>query len=186
MAAKTSIVTGISGRYAVALFDLANEQKMLDQVVVDLDRIKALIEQSADLARLVSSPVFGREEQGRAIAAVLEKAGIGDLVRRFVGVIAQNRRLSHLLDIIADYGALLAQHRGETAAKVVSATPLNPTQIGALTKALRDAVGRDVTLAAHVDPSLIGGLVVQLGSRMVDASVRAKLDNLKVVMKGVA
>jgi len=186
LAADTSVVTGIAGRYAIALFELAEEQKALDAVVADLDRLKAIAAESADFTRLLSSPIFSRAEQGRAVEAVLAQAGIGELVRRFAGVVAANRRLSLLLDIVAGFRALLARHRGETVAKIVSASPLSAEQIESLKRALRDAVGREVFVDTRIDPALIGGLVVQLGSRMVDASVRTKLENLKVAMKGVA
>ncbi|MCW5752479.1 MAG: F0F1 ATP synthase subunit delta [Alphaproteobacteria bacterium] len=186
MAAETSIVTGISGRYAVALFEMALDAKALDAVASDLDRIQAMLRESEELRRLVESPVLRRDEQARAMAALLERAGIGELVGRFVGVVAQNRRLFQLRKIISDFRALLARHRGETVAQVTSATPLNPGQLAALKAALKDAVGRDVNIDARVDARLIGGLVVQVGSRMVDASVRSRLENMKVAMKGVA
>lgn len=186
MAAETSIVTGISGRYAVALFEMARDARALDAVAADLERIQAMLTESAELRRLVESPVLRRDEQGRAMAALLGRAGVGNLVLRFVGVAAQNRRLFQLRKIISDFRALLARHRGETVARVTSAGPLNPGQLAALTAALKDAVGREVNIDARVDARLIGGLVVQVGSRMVDASVRSKLENMKVAMKGVA
>jgi F-type H+-transporting ATPase subunit delta len=186
LAAETSIVSGIAGRYATALFELAVEGKSLDAVAADLDRLEAMIGESADLRRLVKSPVFGRDEQSRAIGAVAERAGFSPLVRRFVGIVAQNRRLFVLDNMIRDFRLLLARHRGETVARVVSASPLNPTQLAALKAALKEGVGREVSIDAHIDAGLIGGLMVQVGSRLVDASLRNKLQNLKIAMKGVA
>ncbi|HUN53194.1 MAG TPA: F0F1 ATP synthase subunit delta [Candidatus Sulfotelmatobacter sp.] len=186
MAAETSIVSGIAGRYATALFELAVEAKALDAVAADLDRLQAMIAESADLRRLVKSPIFGRDEQRRAIDAVVERAGLSAVVRRFVGVVARNRRLFALEDMIRDFRALLARHRGETMARVVSASPLQPNQLAALKAALREGVGREVNMEVAVDPELLGGLVLKVGSRMIDSSVRTKLQNLKVAMKGVA
>jgi F-type H+-transporting ATPase subunit delta len=186
LAAETSIVSGIAGRYATALFELAIEGKSLDTVASDLDRLKAMIGESADLRRLLKSPIFGRDEQSRAIGAVAERLGVSPLVRRFVGIVAQNRRLFVLENMIRDFRALLARHRGETVARVVSASPLNPNQLATLKAALKAGVGREVSVDAHVDAGLIGGIMVQVGSRMVDASMRTKLQNLKIAMKGVA
>lgn len=186
MAAETAIVSGIAGRYATALFELAVEAKALDAVAADLDRLKAMLGESADLRRLVKSPVFGRDEQSHAIGAVVERAGFSDVVRRFVAVVARNRRLFVLEDMIRDFRALLARHRGEMVARVISASPLNPSQLAALKAALRDGMGREVSVDAAVDAGLLGGLVVKVGSRMIDGSVRTKLQNLKIAMKGVA
>ncbi|HYM30267.1 MAG TPA: F0F1 ATP synthase subunit delta [Candidatus Cybelea sp.] len=186
MAAETSIVSGIAGRYATALFELANEAKALDAVAADLDRLSRMLDDSADLRRLVMSPVFDREQQMRAMAAVVERAGLHDLIRRFVGIVTRNRRLFVLRDTIRGFRALLARHRGETVAQVISAEALNPNQLAALKAALKEGVGREVSVEARVDSGLIGGLVVKVGSRMLDASVRTKLQNLKVAMKGVA
>jgi F-type H+-transporting ATPase subunit delta len=186
LAAETSIVSGIAGRYATALFELTIEGKSLDTVASDLDRLKAMIGESADLRRLLKSPIFGRDEQSRAIGAVAERLGVSPLVRRFVGIVAQNRRLFVLENMIRDFRALLARHRGETVARVVSASPLNPNQLATLKAALKAGVGREVSVDAHVDAGLIGGIMVQVGSRMVDASMRTKLQNLKIAMKGVA
>ena len=185
MAAETSIVSGIAGRYAKALFELAAERKELDTVAADLDGLARLLHESDDLRRLVRSPMFKRGEQAAAMAAVLARAGAGDLVARFVGVIAQNRRLFALPEMIDTFNQLLARHRGEVVAEIASASPLTAAQIEALEAALRQSVGTDVNLVARVDQSLIGGLVVKLGSRMVDSSVRTKLQNLRLAMKGI-
>ncbi len=186
MAAETSIVSGIAGRYATALFELAVEAKALDTVAADLDGLKAMLRDSADLRRLVKSPVFGRDEQSRAISAIAARAGFSDVVCRFIAVVARNRRLFVLEDMIRDFRALLARHRGEMVARVVSASPLSPNQLAALKAALRDGMGREVRVDAAVDTGLLGGLVVKVGSRMIDGSVRTKLQNLKIAMKGIA
>lgn len=186
MPAETSIVSGLAGRYATALFELALERRELDAVAADLDRLQRTIAGSADLAHLVRSPVFGRDEQARAMAAVLERGEFHDLVRRLVGVAARNRRLFVVEQMIRAFRQILARHRGETVAQVRSATPLSDAQLQSLRQALRSAAGGEVALETDVDPGLIGGLVVQVGSRMVDASLRTKLQNLKIAMKGVA
>ncbi len=186
MAAETSIVTGISGRYATALFALAQERKQLDAVAADIAGLQAMLAESADLVRLVRSPLFKRDEQARALAAVMARAGLGDLVRRFVGVVATNGRLFALIPMLRDFQTLLSRHKGEVVAKVVSAMPLSDPQTQALAAALAGAAGRPVIVEAAVDADLIGGLKVRIGSRLVDASLKAKLQNLKIAMKGVA
>lgn len=186
MAQETTLVSGIAGRYATALFDLARDAGQLDAVAKDLDTLSSLLSQSADLVRLVRSPVFDRDSQAKAIAAVAERAGLSDLVRRFLGVTAQNRRLFALADIISAYKKLLSHHRGEAVAEVVSAVPLSDAQLQQLKSSLSSEAAGNVVINAKVDPDLIGGLVVKLGSRMIDASIRNKLNNLKSAMKGVA
>lgn len=178
-------MTGIAGRYATALFELALEQKAADDVAGDLDGLGALIDESEDLLRLVRSPVLTRAEQSRAMAAILEKAGVHILTRNFVGLIAGNRRLFALPAMISAYQQLLAAHRGEIAGEVISAYPLSDAQLDAVRKQLAQAMGQEVQLESTVDESLIGGLVVRVGSRMIDYSLRTKLQNLKVAMKGV-
>ncbi|WP_373084315.1 F0F1 ATP synthase subunit delta [Sneathiella sp.] len=185
MSAENITVSGISGRYATALFDLAVADKQLDAVATDLSTLQSMMDESADLARLIRSPLVSRGDQAKAMAAVLAKLGVGDLVRRFVGTVAQNRRLFALSDIITDYGKLLAAARGEVAARVTSAKKLSESQINAVSAALKSAIGSDVRLESDVDASLIGGLVIKVGSRMVDSSIRTKLQNLKFAMKGV-
>jgi F-type H+-transporting ATPase subunit delta len=185
LAAQHTGTAGLAARYAAALFELADEAKQLDAVAADLRAIRALIAESADLRRLVRSPVLTRAEQGKAIAAVLERAGTSDLVRRFVGLVAENRRLFALGDMIEAYLSELARRRGEVTASVTSAAPLSDGQSAALTDALRRAVGGKVSIETHTDASLIGGLIVKVGSRMVDSSLKSKLQRLKLVMKGV-
>ncbi len=186
MTAETSIVSGIAGRYATALFELAADANALESVAADLADLAALLDESADLRRLVLSPMFKRADQAKAMAAVLGQAGAGDLVRRFVAVVAENRRLFALPQVIDAFNRLLARHRGEMVAEVASATPLTPAQTEALQQALRQVAGTDVKLDAKVDEALVGGLVVKLGSRMVDSSVRTKLQNLRLAMRGIA
>lgn len=185
MVSETSIVSGIAGRYASALFDLAREQGELDDVARDLAAIDEMIGASADLARLVRSPVISRDDQGRAFGAVLESANIRDLVRRFVGLVAQNRRLFALRDMVAAFQRLLADHRGEVTATITSARPLSGEQVTRIKSQLAGIVDQDVALSTDVDESLIGGLIVRIGSRMVDSSLRTKLQNMQTAMKEV-
>jgi F-type H+-transporting ATPase subunit delta len=185
LVSETSIVSGIAGRYASALFDLAREQGTLDAVASDLASLDGMIGESADLARLVRSPVISREDQGRAMAAVLESANTSELVCRFVGLVAQNRRLFGLRDMIAAFQTLLAVHRGETKAKVTSARPLSDEQVERVKSQLAGLVDQKISLSTDVDESLLGGLVVRIGSRMVDSSLRTKLQKMQTAMKEV-
>lgn len=180
-----TIVSGMAGRYATALFELATEAGAVDSVKADLDRLSALIAESADLARLVKSPVFSAEEQLKAMSAVLDRAGIAGLSGNFVKLVAQNRRLFALPGMIADYAALVAASRGETSAQVTVASPLSDAHLAALKEALAEKTGKDVTLDVTVDPSILGGLIVKLGSRMVDASLKTKLNSIRHAMKEV-
>ena len=184
VAAQMSGLSGLAERYAAALFELVEERRELDQTASDLADLRRMIAESADLRRLISSPAIGRAEQGRALATVLERGGASDLVRRFVGLVASNRRLFALLAMIESFLAELARRRGETVASVVSARPLSDTQKNAVAEALRRAVGAKVTVALSVDESLIGGLVVRVGSRQIDSSLRTKLERLQFAMKG--
>ena len=185
MSEQQVIVSGISGRYATALFDLAREEKALDATADDLNSLAALLRESTDLKRLVSSPLVGRDDQEKAILAIAGQGKASKLVRNFLGVLAANRRLTALEDTIEDFFRLLADHNGELTAEVTSAHPLSDAQITALKTKLKAAMGRDVALTADVDETLLGGLVVKVGSRMIDSSIRTKLENLQVAMKGV-
>jgi F-type H+-transporting ATPase subunit delta len=176
-------VSGMAGRYATALFELADAANSLDATAADLGGIASLINESDDLRRLVLSPVFGADDQARAFAAVLEKVGIKGLVANFVGLVIQNRRLFALPDMIRGFNGLLAVKRGEVTADVTSAHPLNDAQIQSLKASLKTATGRDVQLNTNVDASLLGGLVVKVGSRMIDSSLKTKLTSLKLAMK---
>lgn len=172
------------GRYATALFELAQEAKSLDQVAGDLDTFKKMLDESDDLVRLVRSPVFAAHEQIRALDALFAKASIKGLAANFIRLVARNQRLFAIADMIADYRALLAAQRGEISAEVTSADKLSAQQVSRLKAELKAAVGRDVLLAQKVDPAILGGLIVKVGSRMVDSSLATKLNTLKVAMKG--
>lgn len=178
-------VSGLAGRYATALFELARDAGELDTIAGDLATLKSLINDSQDLRRLVRSPVFSREEQGKAMAAILEKADAAKLTQRFIGLVATKRRLFALPGMIDAYMSLLAQHRGEVTAQVVSAHTLDEGQMTALADALKNAAGRDVQIETRVDNEILGGLIVRMGSRMIDSSLRTKLTNLQVAMKEV-
>jgi F-type H+-transporting ATPase subunit delta len=185
VAEGTSLVSGVAERYATALFELALDADALAATEGDLDRFGALLDESDDLQRLVRSPVFSAEEQVRAVSAVLDKAEIGGLVANLVKVTAGNRRLFAIPDVISAFKRLAADHRGEIAAAVTSAEPLADKQVVALKAALKEALGKDVTLETRVDPSLIGGLIVKVGSRMIDGSLKTKLNGLRLAMKEV-
>lgn len=185
MAGAEFSVSGMTGRYATALFALAKDAGAIDQVLGDLDQFVAMLNASTDLSRLVASPVFTREQSSRAVLSVLAKAGIDGLAAKFIGLVAQNRRLFAILAMIKDYRALVADHKGEVTAQVTTAEPLGATQKKALAAALKAALGQVPKIEQHVDPGLLGGLVVKVGSRMVDNSLKSKLNNLRKAMKEV-
>jgi len=185
VATEEPIMASVAGRYASALFELASEQKQLPDVEKNLAAFQTLIDSSPDLARLVRSPVFSADDQLKAIKAVLQKAGIGGLAGNFLQLIARNRRLFAVPDMIKSFRALTARARGEVLAEVTSAMALTEAQSNALKDTLRGSVGKDVQLVTKVDPSLLGGLVVKVGSRMIDSSLRTKLATLKTRMKEV-
>jgi F-type H+-transporting ATPase subunit delta len=186
LAAEATDVSGLAERYATALFDLADERRALDPVAADLRALKAMIGASADLARLVRSPILSRDEQGRAIAALAEHAGLVPLVRDFLGVVARNRRLFAVPAMIDAYLAKLAERRGEVTAEVTAAQPLSEAQLEKLGEELRRAVGRRVAVEVRVDRGLLGGIIVKIGSRMIDGSLKSKLARLQLAMKGAA
>jgi F-type H+-transporting ATPase subunit delta len=177
------MVSGMAGRYATALFDLAREGDAIDAVKRDLERFDALVADNADLNRLVRSPVFSATEQGAALAAVLDKAGIGGLTAKFLKLITTNRRLFAVRDMVRAYGKLVGEHKGEATAEVTVAEELKHQHLDALRAALKSVSGKDVDLKVTVDPAIIGGLVVKLGSRMVDSSLRTKLNAIRHAMK---
>ena len=183
MAAEDTSVSGVSGRYATALFELARDQNVVDAVKADLDSFEGLLNDSADLKRLVRSPVFAADAQSRALSAVLDKAGIKGISANFLKVLTANRRLFAVADVIRAYRALVARFKGEASADVTVAEPLSDKNLDALKVALKSVTGKDVALNVKVDPSIIGGLVVKLGSRMVDGSLRTKLNSIKQAMK---
>ncbi|MGE0719657.1 MAG: F0F1 ATP synthase subunit delta [Alphaproteobacteria bacterium] len=186
MAANASVSAGLAERYASALFELADERKALDTVAQDLRQLRTMLAESGELVRLVRSPVLSRDQQASAIAAVGERAGFDGLTRNFLGLLARNRRLFAVGAMIEAFLAELARRRGEVTAQVTSAAPLSDAQLATVTEALRRAVGGKVSVDPSVDPSLLGGLVVRVGSRMVDSSLRTKLQRLELAMKGVA
>jgi len=183
VAGEDPSVSGVSGRYATALFELARDEKSIDAVKADLDRFDILLNDSADLKRLVRSPVFSAEAQSRALSAVLDKAGIAGISANFLKVLTANRRLFAVTDVIRAFRALVAKFKGEASADVTVAETLSDKNLDALKSALKSVTGKDVTLNVKVDPSIIGGLVVKLGSRMVDSSLRTKLTSIKHAMK---
>ncbi len=173
----------MAGRYATALFELALEEKSLDKVKADLDTFDAAIAESSDLQRLVRSPVFGADEQVKALTALLAKLGIKGLAANFLRVITTNRRLFAIRDMIKTFRSLVARHKGEVTADVTVAETLNDKNLAALKSALKSVTGKDVDLNVRIDPSIIGGLIVKVGSRMVDSSLRTKLNSIKYAMK---
>jgi F-type H+-transporting ATPase subunit delta len=184
VAGDDTTVSGMAGRYARALFELALDAKSVDAVKTDLDNFAALIAESPDLRRLVRSPVFGAEEQSRALAAVLAKAGIGGLASNFLLFVAANRRLFAVGDMIRDFRKLVARWRGEVTAEVVVADKLSDARLDEIKGALMSITGeKSVDLHVKIDPAIIGGLTVKLGSRMVDSSLRTKLNAIKHAMK---
>ena len=184
MAGKDPIISGLAGRYGNALFELALENKAVDAVKADLDRFDAMIADSSDLNRLVRSPVFDADSQLRALAAILDKAGIKGLAANFLRVITTNRRLFAVRDMIRAYRVLAARHKGEVTAEVTVAEPLSDKNLDALRDALKSVTGgKEIDFDVKVEPAIIGGLIVKVGSRMVDSSLRTKLNAIKIAMK---
>lgn len=185
LASEQTGVASLAERYAAALFELADERHALDAVAGDLRELRTMLQQSHDLARLLRSPVLSREDQAKAIAALSERAGLSELTRDFLGVVAGNRRLFAVPAMIEAYLNQLAERRGEVTAEITTAQPLNETQQNTLGEQLRRAVGRRVTVDLRVDPSLLGGMIVKVGSRMIDGSLKSRLHRLQLAMKGV-
>ncbi len=186
MAGDNSIVSGMAGRYALALFELARDQGAVDAVVADMAQFKALLAESADLRHLVRSPVFSSEDQVKALGAVLAKSGITGLPANFLKLVAAKRRLFAVSDMIAGFEKLVDQEKGVTRAEVTVAEPLNATHTKALKAALADVSGgKSVEVKVKVDPAIIGGIIVKLGSRMVDSSLKTKLNSIRTRMKEV-
>jgi F-type H+-transporting ATPase subunit delta len=183
LASEATGNTGLAERYAAALFDLADERRALDAVAGDLRELRAMVQGSGDLVRLLRSPVLSRDEQGKAIAALAEHAGLSPLTRDFLGVVARNRRLFAVTAMIEAYLKKLAERRGEVTAEVTVAQPLTEARQAALTEQLRRAVGARVAVDIRVDPALLGGMIVKVGSRMVDASLNSRLQRLRLAMK---
>ena len=185
MAGEELSNAGVAGRYATALFELAREAKALEKVETDLNRFGEALDAFEDLTTLVKSPLFSAEQQARALAAILDKLKIEGLTKNFLLLVTRNRRLFAAPAMLRAFRGLLARHRGEVSAEVVAAVKLQDTQRTALKQALKAALGKDVQLEERVDPTLLGGLVVKIGSRMVDTSLRTKLNSLKHAMNEV-
>jgi len=185
VAGEEPIVSGMASRYATAVFELARDSNAVDEVMADLDRFDALIAESPDLLRLVRSPVFTVEQQQGALVAVLDRAGISGIAANFVRLVTANRRLFAVRDMVRALRALVAQYKGEVTAHVTVAETLADRHLAALKDALKSVTGKDVTLDIKVEPAIIGGLVVKVGSRMVDASLKTKLNSIKHAMKEV-
>lgn len=185
MAGTKGTAAGLATRYAKALFELALEQAALDRTAADLRAVQAAVAAEPALERTMRSPIVPRDELIAAMTALASRLGLSPLVRNFLGLLASQRRLFALRLIIARFEEMLAAHRGEMTAEVISAVPLDEQQTAALRQALERKAGRAVKLAARVDPSLLGGLVVRLGSHMIDASLRTRLQQLELSMKGV-
>jgi len=183
LASEEHFVSGVAGRYATALFDLARDANTIDAVKADLERFDGLVAESADLTRLVRSPVFSANEQLNALSLVLERAGIGGLTAQFLKLVTKNRRLFAVRDMVRAFRDLVAQHRGQATAEVTVAEEIKDDHVAALRNALKAVSGKEVDLKIKVDPAIIGGLVVKLGSRMVDSSLRTKLNSIKHAMK---
>lgn len=179
-----SISASLGGRYATALFELARDGKTIDAVEGSLNRVRDALDQSPEMRRLIESPLLSRGDAGKAVHAAAEQLEIDPVTRNFLGVLAQNRRLAQLPAIIRAFRALAAHHRGEATAEVISAHPLADDQVDALRQQLRARIGRDVSVDLSVDPALLGGLVVRIGSQMIDSSIRTRLNTLAHAMKG--
>ena len=184
METSGGIQASLAGRYATALFGLARDQSQIDSVTRSLDTLEAAMAQSGDFRALVTSPLLSRAEAGKAVRALTPTLGLDPITGNFLGVLADNGRLGELAAIIRFVRQLAAGHRGETTAEVTSAHPLDDRQVAELKSKLKARLGRDVIVDAKVDPSLLGGLVVRLGSQMIDASIKTKLNTLATAMKG--
>ncbi|NNF24099.1 MAG: F0F1 ATP synthase subunit delta [Rhodobacteraceae bacterium] len=185
MSETASISTGIAGRYATAIFELAKDAKALDTLEADLTLLDDALSSSADFRDLISSPLYSRSAQGDAIAAIASKMGLSDLLKNTLGLMASKRRLFVLPQLVGELRARIADEKGEVVAEVTSATKLSADQEKELAKTLKARVGKDVNLKSSVDENLIGGLVVKVGSRMIDTSIRSKLAALQNTMKEV-
>ena len=178
------IRASLAGRYASALFYLARDQRQIESVATSLDALAQALLDSKDFNELVTSPLVSREEAGKAFGALAPDLGLDPITANFLGVLARNGRKNELRNVIRAYRRLAAEHRGETTAEVITARPLNDDQLAALRQQLRARAGRDVAIEAEVDPTILGGIVVKLGSQQVDASIRTKLNRLAQAMKG--
>ena len=185
MADSSALVSSAAGRYATALFELAGESDALDRTEQDMEALGQALEASDDLRTLLSTPIYTRDEQGRAMASVVEAMGLSALVGNVVGLMASKRRLFVLGEVIGIFAALMAEHRGEVTAEVTAARDLSEAQQAGLVSTLKAAIGREVKLNVTVDEGIIGGLVVKVGSKMIDTSIRSKLASLQNAMREV-
>jgi F-type H+-transporting ATPase subunit delta len=181
---SSGIQASLAGRYALALFELARDQKQIETVSGSLAGLRQALSESADFRELINSPLIGREDQARAVGAVVGSMNVDPLTANFVGVLARNRRLPQLGNVIRAFNLLAARHRGEITAEVTSARPLADDQIAQIKQQLRTRMGRDINVDTQVDPAILGGLVVKIGSQMIDSSIRTKLNTLAQAMKG--
>ena len=186
LASEATGVSGLAERYAAALFDLAEERRLLDEIAEELAQLRSMLQASGDFLRLIRSPILSRDDQAKAIGALAQHAGLSQVMRNFLGVVARNRRLFVIPAIIEAFLQELARRRGEVNAQVIAARPLSEVQLAALNEQLRHSIGSRVSVDLRVDPGLIGGMVVKVGSRMVDASIKSKLQRLQLAMKSVA
>ena len=184
METSGGIRASLAGRYASALFDLARDQRQIEAVGNSLDALNQALVDSKDFSELVGSPLVSRDEAGRAFAALAPQLSLDPITANFLGVLARNGRKNELRAVIRAFRRLAAEHRGETTAEVITARPLKDDQVAALKQQLRARAGRDVTIDASVDPAILGGIVVKLGSQMIDSSIRTKLNRLASAMKG--
>jgi F-type H+-transporting ATPase subunit delta len=176
--------TGLAGRYANAVFELASDEQAVDRVADDFASLTRMIQQSPELAMLVRSPLLSHEHQARALKPLLERMQASELTTKFLLLLAEKRRLYALAGIIAAYNRLMAQLKGEVEAEVTSARSLSDDEIGQLRATLKSSLGREPRLNTKVDPTLLGGLVVKVGSRMIDSSIRTKLSGIRAAMRG--
>jgi F-type H+-transporting ATPase subunit delta len=182
---SASISTGIASRYATAIFELARDGGALSALDADIEALSGALTDSEDFRSLIRSPIYSREEQGQAVSALADKMGLSDILKNTLGLMAAKRRLFVLPQLVAELSRLMAEEKGEVTAEVASATALSDAQVSKLSETLKARVGKDVKIKSTVDESLIGGLVVKVGSRMIDTSIRSKLAALQNTMKEV-
>lgn len=186
MAGTEPIIAGVAGRYATALFELARDDNQLDLIEGELNGLKDLLNENDDLNRAIMSPAFSLNEKDNVLKEVLRKAGVKGLTTNFLALVAKNNRLFAVRDMVTAFSALVARHRGEVRVQVISASELSETHKKALVETLKSTIGQDVKIDTQVDSDLLGGLIVKVGSKMIDNSLRTKLNNLRVSMKEVS
>ena len=184
METSSGIRASLAGRYASALFDLARDERQIDAVSHSLELLAQALVDSREFTELVTSPLIGRDQAGNAMAAIAGQLSLDPITTNFLGVLARNGRKGQLQSVIRAFRRLAAEHRGETTAEVVTANPLNDDQLAALKQRLRARAGRDVAIETRIDPEILGGIVIKMGSQMIDASIRTKLNRLAEAMKG--